>query len=124
MTTRVLKLIGPIIKPLNLAFFKLYFPRFDFLKIIYQSLLIFTGIVLLFILILIKSKTAVEFKNSPLIFIYSIFVTTFVFSRLVGSLFYKHSLSKIVGKGNDEGGVCYMSHRFHLLYLAKTKKIP
>lgn len=53
-------------------------------------------------MILIKSKTAVEFQNDPLLFVYSIFVTTFIFSRLFSSVFYNFSLSKVIStKGKD-----------------------
>jgi len=82
MTTKILKL-----KPYSI--------KLDFPKIAYQASLFSLGVVSLLLLILIKSKTAVEFQNDPLLFIYSIFVTIFVFSRLFSSLFYRYSLSKV-----------------------------
>jgi len=68
----------------------------------YSTSLIFLGIISVFLLILIKSKTAVEFQNDPLLFIYSIFVTTFIFSRLFSSLFHNFSLSKVIATKGKE----------------------
>ncbi|MDO8572396.1 MAG: glycosyltransferase [bacterium] len=78
------------------------FLRFDSSKTSYKMILIFLGIISLFLLILIKSKTVVEFQNDPMLFVYSIFVTTFIFSRLFSSLFYNHSLSKVIDIKNSQ----------------------
>lgn len=96
MTTKVIQLIRP------------NFLRFDFSKIVYRGSLISLGVISFLILVLIKSKTAVEFRNDPLLFMYSIFITVFVFSRLFNSLFYKYSLARIIEKGSDNsrgGGI-------------------
>ena len=67
--------------------------------------LILTGVVVLFLLILLKSKTAVDFSAEPLFFAYSIFVTAFALSRVVSALFYQKTLSTVLGEsGNYETG--------------------
>lgn len=74
---------------------KLNFWRLNFFEIYYQLFLLFLGAVTLFLIILVKSKTATEFWTDPLLFFYTIFVTTFQLSRVVGAMFYKYSMSKI-----------------------------
>lgn len=73
-------------------------PKSIFSNLLYQLFLLFLGIVVLFLIILLKSKTANEFWKDPLIFIYTIFVTTFQLSRVIGAIFYKYSASKILPK--------------------------
>lgn len=84
----------------TMKFSRMYFSRFNFSETVFQLSLLFLVIFSILLLIFIKSKTAVEFHNDPILFIYSIFVTIFVFSRLFSSLFYRYSLSKV----NNEGG--------------------
>lgn len=84
-----------------MKFNKMYLSRFNFSKTIFQLSLLFLVFFSILLLIFIKSKTAVEFHNDPILFIYSIFVTIFVFSRLFSSLFYRYSLSKV---NNEWGG--------------------
>lgn len=83
MTTQVLK------------FIKQYSLRFNFSEITYQLFLLFLAVSALFLIILVKTKTATEFWSDPFLFFYTIFITIFQLSRVVGAMFYKHSASKI-----------------------------
>lgn len=93
---------------MNVQVIKFNKPKFlqlNFPEIVYQLFLLFLGIITLFLIILVKSKTATEFWIDPLLFFYTIFVTTFQLSRVVGAMFYKYSASKIVPKVCEGGGV-------------------
>ena len=60
------------------------------------------GAAVLFLIFLIKSKTlAGELQTDPLLFMYTVFITTFELSRLVGAMLYAGSISKIMKK--EEG---------------------
>jgi hyaluronan synthase len=60
--------------------------------------IVLTGLASLFLLVLLKSKTAIDFSGEPFFFVYSIFVTTFVLSRIVSALFYKKTLSAVLDR--------------------------
>lgn len=62
--------------------------------------IVLAGAGALFLLLLLKSKTSIDFQKEPLFFIYSIFVTTFVLSRILSSFFYKKTLNAVLS-GND-----------------------
>ena len=96
MTTKIIEFIRPAIKSFNSVFFKLNFLRFNFSNFAYQLFLLFLAIIVLFLIVLVKSKTATEFWSDPLLFFYTIFITTFQLSRVVGAMFYKHSAAKIL----------------------------
>jgi len=100
MIAKVIKFVKPIVKTFSLASFKSYFLRFNFSRIIYQLFLIFFGSIVLFFIILIKSKTAAEFHSTHLILFYTFFVTTFELSRIVGAMLYKRATSKIIPINN------------------------
>lgn len=55
-----------------------------------------TGLALLFLLVLLKSKTTVDFAVEPFLYIYSMFVTAFYLSRLVTAMFYESSCQSVV----------------------------
>lgn len=96
MAIQIINFIKLIIKSFRLAFFKLRFLRFNFSELNYQLFLFFLGIITLFLIVLIKSKTVSEFWSDPFLFFYTIFVTTFQLSRVIGAIFYKYSASKII----------------------------
>jgi len=100
MTTKILKFVNS-----NIESFKPYFSRLNFSEIAYQLFLLFLGMITLFLIVLIKSKTVSEFWGDPLLFFYTIFVTTFQLSRVVGAMFYKHSVSKITQSLASGGGM-------------------
>ena len=84
-----------IIKPIS---------RLNISNLIYQLFLLLLGIIALLLIVSIKSKTSSDFLGDPLLFFYTIFVTTFQLSRVVGAMFYKHSVSKItqsLARGGD-----------------------
>src|SRR3989338_3805607 len=72
-------------------------------SVVLNIFLFLLGCLTLFLILLIKSKTAVNFWDSPLIFIYTIFITTFQLFRVVGAMFYRYSISKVVSlKANGD----------------------
>ncbi len=60
-------------------------------RVIYHLLLVVFGFVLLFFITLMKADGTREFGIEPLLFVYTIFVTTFQLSRLIAAMFYEHS---------------------------------
>ncbi len=65
----------------------------------YRLFLFLMGGVILFCIILLKSKTASEFWSDPLLLIYTIFVTSFEISRLIGAIIYKNSIAHLIKIG-------------------------
>lgn len=63
----------------------------------FRVFLALTGLFLIFLIILTKSKTISHFDTSPLVLIYTIFVTTFELSRLVGAIFYNNTIHNKIG---------------------------
>lgn len=64
----------------------------DFL---YRAKLLLYGAILVFFIILLKSKTTDDFRVEPYLFSYAIFVTTFIISRIVAALLYESSMSSL-----------------------------
>lgn len=60
----------------------------DFDSVFYHSFLLMLGGIVLFLIILTKSRTVAEFHASPFLLAYTIFVTTFELSRVLGAMFY------------------------------------
>ncbi|OGI15685.1 hypothetical protein A3K63_04615 [Candidatus Micrarchaeota archaeon RBG_16_49_10] len=58
--------------------------------------LILAGLVLIALIIMLKAKTAIEFSVEPIVFLYTTFVTTFQLSRVVGAMFHKKSMEKVM----------------------------
>ena len=67
----------------------------DFL---YKFGIIISGGFFLFLLILLKSKTATDFQIEPYLFSYAIFVTTFELSRIISSMLYENSFASLVSE--------------------------
>lgn len=67
----------------------------DFL---YKFGIIISGVFFIFILILLKSKTATDFQLEPYLFSYAIFVTTFELSRIISSMLYENSFASLVSE--------------------------
>ncbi len=84
MSTQVLKLKKPTrLKPVKMALFGNFY---------YYTGLFVIGAILLFLIILTKSHTAVDIATSPILLIYTILVTTFELSRLIAALFYHNKM--------------------------------
>lgn len=67
----------------------------------YRMFLFFLAGVILFFIILLKSKSSVEFWKSPAVLIYTILITTFELSRVVGAMFYKNDIqNKLYSNGS------------------------
>ncbi len=72
---------------------------------IYRAGIVAIGAILLFFLILLKSKTTANFQLKPWVFSYAIFVTAFELSRIVSAMFYKKSFGSLVGKTSTDAEV-------------------
>lgn len=68
-------------------------------KNIYKVIIIASGLIFLFLIVLLKSKTTVEFSIEPYFFSYAIFVTTFLLSRLISAMFYENSYESLIKEG-------------------------
>lgn len=73
-------------------FIRPYIFKLSLKNLMYNAILLVLAIFILFLIFLIKSKTTPEFYLNPVLYSYTIFVTIFQLSRIVVSLFYKHSL--------------------------------
>ncbi len=76
----------------------------DFVKIAWREIFYKTGIILfglifLFLIILLKSKTTADFSIEPYLFSYAIFVTAFIFSRLISAMLYESSYDSLLEEG-------------------------
>jgi len=78
----------------------------------YRFILIVIGIVLIFALALIKSSAWAHFWASPAILVYTILVTTFELSRVVGAIFYSnitsHAVPSVATAGDYEPSVSFV----------------
>ena len=76
--------------------------RRDWRKLFFRAGIIVSGAVLLFLIILLKAKTTVDYSLGPLLFSYAIIVTTFELSRIISAMLYENnldSLAKASGAG-------------------------
>lgn len=78
--------------------------RENFNDITYKLALICIGLIVIFLIVLIKSKTSANIDSSLIIFTYTIFIMLFELSRLVGAMFYKRSFSNIIRYSNQNNG--------------------
>jgi hyaluronan synthase len=67
------------------------FSQFSFRKAFFQLLQVFAGFALLFVITLMKANGTSGYAIEPILFVYTIFVTTFQLSRLVGAMLYENS---------------------------------
>jgi hyaluronan synthase len=65
--------------------------KFSVPEVLYYTTLTVVGLVLLFLIILTKSRTASSFGVEPILLAYTILVTTFELSRLVAAMFYSNT---------------------------------
>jgi hyaluronan synthase len=78
------------------------FSHFSFKKAFFQLFLILAGFALLFVITLMKSSNTSGFAIEPILFVYTIFITTFQLSRLVAAMFYESSYKgSILTKKNN-----------------------
>jgi len=63
----------------------------------FNIILIILGILILFSIVLLKSKTASELMLDPIMFGYTIFITTFQLSRILAAMFHGKSLKQLNG---------------------------
>src|SRR5258708_4432780 len=76
-------------------------PRFRALDIFenaaFRGVLIILAGFIIFLIILVKSRSAADFFSNPLALSYTIFITTFQLSRLLSATFYYSSYNQIYG---------------------------
>ncbi len=68
-------------------------------EIFYKTSIIIFGLLFLFLIILLKSKTTVEFSLEPYLFSYGVFVTAFILSRLISAMLYESSYESLIKEG-------------------------
>jgi len=68
----------------------------------YRVSLIMLGLIVLFLIIIIKSNSTFDYWHDPLLLIYTIFVTSFELSRLAGAMLYRYSNSRVIPLAGDE----------------------
>lgn len=67
----------------------------------YRSFLFFLAGVVLLLAILLKEKSNFDFWKSPAILAYTIFITTFELSRIIGAMFYKSDIQNKLHSGKS-----------------------
>ncbi len=72
--------------------------NFGFIQMSYSVFLVVLTLLVFFSIALLKSKTIVEFSKGHLFFLYTIFVTTFAFSRIMSAVLYKYSYLKFINE--------------------------
>lgn len=65
------------------------YQKFHWINLINRFLVLLAGFFILFFLVLIKAKTTVAFSADPLLYIYTLFVTTFVLSRISSAMLFE-----------------------------------
>ncbi|HRY82115.1 MAG TPA: glycosyltransferase family 2 protein [Candidatus Moranbacteria bacterium] len=80
-----------------------YHERFAWKEFFYKTSLVFTGAILVFFVVLLKSKTTSNFSANPLFFSYAIFVTAFAISRIISAMLYRVSFENILSESANLG---------------------
>ncbi len=77
---------------------------------VFRFFLILLGFLILCVILWLKSSTASDFYNDPILLIYTVLVTTFELSRLIAATFYRHTHREIlrVVKGKYEPTVSFV----------------
>lgn len=70
--------------------------NFSWRDFIFKFGIFISGGLFIFLLILLKSKTATDFNLEPYLFSYAIFVTTFELSRIISSMLYENSYKSLL----------------------------
>ncbi|MDR3559656.1 MAG: glycosyltransferase [Candidatus Pacebacteria bacterium] len=78
--------------------------RFDWRGLFYKSGIVVSGALLLFLIILLKSKTTSDFDLEPFLFSYAIIVTTFELSRVISAMLYEKSFESLTQEFRDTPG--------------------
>src|SRR4030042_2154342 len=81
------------------------FSQFSFRRALFQLILILFGFAFLFFITLIKARGTSGLVLEPLLFLYTIFVTTFQLSRLIAAMFYENAYRARVLSENTYNGV-------------------
>ncbi len=80
------------------------FQQFSFRRILFQLVLILFGFAFLFFITLIKARGNAGIALEPLLFVYTVFVTTFQLSRLIAAMFYENAYQGSVLKAGAYNG--------------------
>jgi hyaluronan synthase len=69
----------------------------------FRMLLFIAGAIVLFLIILVKSRTASDFATSPILVVYTIFITTFQLSRVASAMMYRSTVqNRLPGAAQTE----------------------
>ncbi len=79
----------------------------------YNISLLFSGLLVVFLIILVKARGASDFWNDPVLLFYTLFVTSFELSRIIAAMFYKNTIhneidSEDVIRGHFEPTVSFV----------------
>lgn len=91
--------ISPVMKPFSMT--RTY--RVSLKGILYKLTIAGAGVALIFFIILLKSKTIVDFQIEPYFFSYAIFVTAFTLFRIISAMFYEKSFDTLIENNNFPG---------------------
>jgi len=78
-----------------------YAIKVDWRGFFYRSGIIASGALLIFLILLLKSKTTADFQIEPYLFSYAIFVTTFELFRVISAMFYEKSYNYLLNEENN-----------------------
>jgi len=96
------QLLAESISQPNSRSFGGYWEKIDLRSLFYQIVILGAGAAILFLIILLKSKTTADFQVEPYFFSYAIFVTTFELSRIISAMLYKKSFSTLLEEKNSD----------------------
>ncbi len=85
----------------GIAIVRRFFWRVEYSAFFRALPFVITGGILLFFIILVKSRTFDEISSHPILLIYTFFVSSFALSRLASSLLYKRVLRTVVVEKSD-----------------------
>lgn len=69
--------------------------NFSISNLFYNLFILVLGILILFLIIVVKSKTAADFQSEPILYLYTVFITVFQLSRVGAAILYNRSMTRI-----------------------------
>lgn len=76
---------------------------FSWRDFFYRFGILLTGVVFIFLITLLKSKTTSDFQAEPYFFSYAIFITVFELSRILSAMFYENSIESLAAEAVQNG---------------------
>ena len=98
-----------------------YPSRVNWLGLFQQIGIILAGALLVFFIILLKSKTTADFQIEPYLFSYAIFVTTFELFRIICAMLYKSSFASLMNEKNHSQGLALKNYEPTVAFVIPCK---